>query len=106
MLATQRQQQAEGKLPPEEPVWKITQQYPDDVFPGESAWMSGDMKLHRIAGKNGENVKYQLYNLAEDREEANDLADSQPKQLAKMKAELDAWLKSVVHSLNGKDYAN
>jgi arylsulfatase A-like enzyme len=106
MLATQRQQQAEGKLPPEEPVWKITQQYPDDVFPGESAWMSGDMKLHRIAGKNGRNATYQLYNLAEDRAETNDLSASEPKRLAEMKAELDSWLKSVVHSLNGEDYAN
>ncbi|MEQ8784742.1 MAG: sulfatase-like hydrolase/transferase [Pirellulaceae bacterium] len=106
MLAAQRQQQAEGELPEEEPVWKITKQYSDETFPGHSAWMSGDLKLHRIAGKNGENVKYELYNLAEDRAETIDLAADQPQRVAELKAELEAWLKSVVGSLNGNDYDN
>ena len=49
-------------------------------------------------------MKWELYNLAEDRAETKDLADGQPERVEKMKAELEAWLLSVVHSLNGEDY--
>ncbi|MCX7827496.1 MAG: hypothetical protein N2689_18350, partial [Verrucomicrobiae bacterium] len=39
-----------------------------------------------------------------DRAELNDLAASKPQRAARMKGELDAWLRSVVASLNGSDY--
>jgi arylsulfatase A-like enzyme len=80
----------------------ISRQYPEDSFPGHSAWLDWPYKLHRI-DKNA-NVKFELYNLAKDAMEETDLIDRQQKRLATMKAELEAWLVSVVRSLNGKDY--
>ncbi len=82
---------------------EITQQYSKDEFPGHAAWIDGDWKLHQITAKNGK-VTLELYNLAEDREEANDLADAEPKRVKRMKADQEAWLRSVVDSLNGEDY--
>lgn len=82
---------------------EIKQQYPEDSFPGHSAWIDGDWKLHRIEDKNGQ-VKWELYNLVDDRAETTDLAGDQPERVEKMKAALEAWLRSVVHSLNGEDY--
>ena len=61
------------------------------------------MKLHRINIKNDE-VKFELYNLEEDPEEEEDLYASYPDVAASMKNQLEVWLNSVVHSLNGEDY--
>jgi arylsulfatase A-like enzyme len=79
----------------------IEQQYPQDSFPGHAAWLDWPWKLHRIDRKN---VKYELYNLADDPQEGNELAGGNPERVAAMKAQLEAWLRSVVQSLNGKDY--
>ena len=81
---------------------KITKQYPEDSFPGHSAWLDWPWKLHRIEKKGP--VKFELYNLADDPQESNDCATAQPKRAKAMKAQLEAWLRSVVRSLNGKDY--
>jgi hypothetical protein len=83
---------------------KITRQYSQDTLPGHSAWIDGDWKLHRIAGKDGAKVRFELYNLADDRQEQNDLSAEQPDRTANMKAALEAWQKSVTRSLNGEDY--
>ena len=50
--------------------------------------------------------RFELYNLETDPMETNDLSKkSQHKQrLERMKKELDAWMRSVIRSLNGKDY--
>ena len=85
-----------GKLP--DPA------YPTDQFPGHSAWIDGDWKLHRIENKQGR-VNWELYNLAEDPKEANNLAEAEPGWVKDMQRPLEQWLKSVVESLNGKDYA-
>lgn len=82
---------------------EIKQKYPVDEFLGHAAWIDGDWKLHRITDKKG-NVKLELYNLAEDREESKDLASAEPGRVEKMKTSLEAWLLSVVNSLNGEDY--
>jgi arylsulfatase A-like enzyme len=82
---------------------EIKQEYPEDEFPGHAAWIDGDWKLHRITDKKG-NLKLELYNLADDRAETKDLADAEPDRVKKMKADLEAWLLSVVKSLNGEDY--
>lgn len=82
---------------------EIKQRYPKDEFPGHSAWIDGDWKLHRITDKKG-NVKWELYNLADDQEEATDLVDAEPERVKMMKNALEAWLGSVVDSLNGEDY--
>lgn len=78
--------------------------YPLDQFPGHSAWIDGDWKLHRIEAKNG-NVNWELYNLADDPKETANLAEREPDRVKTMQTGLEAWLKSVVQSLNGEDYA-
>jgi arylsulfatase A-like enzyme len=83
---------------------EIGKQYPEDEFPGHAAWIDGDWKLHRIADKKDGTVRFELYNLAADFAEKDDLADQQPDRVERMKAGLEAWLRSVVRSLNGKDY--
>ena len=81
---------------------KITKQYPEDKLPGHSAWLDWPWKLHRI--ENNKGVKFELYNLAEDHEEGNDLASREPERVKAMKGKLKEWQKSVVRSLNGEDY--
>jgi len=81
---------------------RITTQYPEDSFPGHSAWLDWPWKLHRIE-KKGE-PKLELYNLAEDPNESRDLAARSADRAKSMQGQLEAWLLSVVRSLNGKDY--
>jgi hypothetical protein len=81
---------------------EITKQYPEDSFPGHSAWLDWPYKLHRIQKKGP--VRFELYNLANDPMEAKDLLDEMPDRAETMKASLNEWLVSVVQSLNGKDY--
>ncbi|GAJ16128.1 unnamed protein product, partial [marine sediment metagenome] len=82
---------------------EITRQYPEDSFPGHAAWLDWPWKLHRIQGKKAD-VKMELYNLAHDPAEQNDLADQDTDRANSMKSQLEDWLASVVRSLNGKDY--
>lgn len=82
---------------------EIKRQYPEDSFPGHSAWNAWPWKLHRIQNKN-DAVKWELYNLADDPQEATDLAKQEPDRVQRMQWELEAWLASVARSLNGKDY--
>ncbi len=81
----------------------ITKQYPEDTFPGHSAWLDWPWKIHRIEEKTG-NVKLELYNLTEDPEEKRDMVSQHTERVESMKSELEDWLASVVRSLNGKDY--
>ncbi len=76
-------------------------QFPEDTATGHAAWNDYPWKLHRINGK-----QYELYNLTDDPMEKTDLSkDSKhAKRFEHMKTELNAWMKSVVQSLNGKDY--
>ena len=82
---------------------KISKQYPEDSFPGHAAWLDWPWKLHRIHDKKGK-VKLELYNLAEDPAEQKDLVTQDTDRVSSMKFQLEAWLASVVRSLNGKDY--
>jgi len=81
----------------------ITKQYPEDTYPGHAAWLDWPWKLHRIQDKK-DNVKLEIYNLAEDPGEKTDLVARDTERVNSMKAQLEAWLASVVRSLNGKDY--
>jgi len=108
MLAALMKLQAAGKeateailLRPD--AGKITKQYPEDTFPGHAAWLDWPWKLHRINRKAGV-VGLQLYNLADDPGESKDLVIDQTARVKAMRSALEAWQKSVVRSLNGKDY--
>lgn len=78
--------------------------HPTDSFPGHAAWIKGDWKLHRIQGKGAGNAKWELYNLAIDRGESQDVLTREPARTRKMQAGLERWLESVARSLNGEDY--
>jgi arylsulfatase A-like enzyme len=82
---------------------EITKQYPLDSFPGHAAWLDWPWKLHRIHSKKGD-VKFELYNLADDPTEQNDLVTRDTDRVNSMKSQLQTWLVSVVNSLNGRDY--
>jgi len=76
-------------------------QFPEDIAKGHAAWNDWPWKLHRINGE-----IFELYNLKNDPKETTDLSKD-PKhsqRFERMKNELDAWMRSVVRSLNGKDY--
>ena len=76
-------------------------QFPEDSVTGHAAWNDWPWKLHRING-----TKYELYNLQDDPMETRDLSrnDQHKQRLARMSKELDLWMRSVIRSLNGKDY--
>jgi arylsulfatase A-like enzyme len=76
-------------------------QFPEHTANGHAAWNDWPWKLHRINGK-----QFELYNLTDDPMEKTDLSEDaqQTQRLERMKKELDAWMRSVVRSLNGKDY--
>jgi hypothetical protein len=82
---------------------EITMQYPDGTFTGHAAWLDWPWKLHRIEDEEGE-VRLELYHLAEDPMEKEDLAARDAGRVRSMRSELEAWLASVVRSLNGGDY--
>jgi arylsulfatase A-like enzyme len=104
MLEALRAEQLAGSQAPAPKAGFVDKKYPLDKFPGPSAWISGDWKLHRVANKAGGNPSYRLYNLKKDVQEKTDLAAVQPERLARLKGELAGWQKSVVNSLNGRDY--
>ncbi|MHC4728008.1 MAG: sulfatase-like hydrolase/transferase [Planctomycetota bacterium] len=81
----------------------ITKQYPLDSFPGHAAWLDWPWKLHRIHSKK-DVIKFELYNLVNDPAEQNDLVALNTERVNSMKSQLQAWLTSVVNSLNGSDY--
>lgn len=83
---------------------EINKDYPEDVLPGHSAWTDGDWKLHRIAGRNGQQVTIELYNLKDDPNEESNVAESEPERVEQMRQALEEWQRSVVRSLNGEDY--
>jgi len=76
-------------------------QFDESSAKGHAGWNDWPWKLHRING-----TKYELYNLADDPMESKDLANKSDHQarVAEMKQELDNWMRSVMRSLNGKDY--
>ena len=84
---------------------QIKAKVPLDQFPGHAAWLDNSWKLHRIEDKKDHTVKWELYDLAADPKEANDLADKEAQRAAAMRKQLEAWLKSVAGSLNGADYS-
>ncbi|MBI1372071.1 MAG: sulfatase-like hydrolase/transferase [Phycisphaera sp.] len=107
LKAIMEKQQAGAPLPHDPPrMLKDVNEYPqfpEDTATGHAAWNDWPWKLHRIQGD-----KYELYNLADDPMEATDLSKhpDQAARVERMKKELNAWMRSVVRSINGKDYEN
>jgi arylsulfatase A-like enzyme len=92
---------------------QITRQYPASIFPGHAAWLAWPWKLHRIDGKKkskspqptaATEPRFELYNLADDPQEATNLAAAETERVKSMRADLHVWLTSVLNSLNGNDY--
>lgn len=81
---------------------RITKKYPEDSFPGHAAWLDWPWKLHRIETK--ERIKFELYNLAKDPQEKNNISAQKTERVGIMRDKLEQWQKSVVGSLNGEDY--
>lgn len=81
---------------------RITTLYPEDSFPGHSAWLAWPWKLHRI--ENAGDVSYELYNLEVDPMEENNCIDQETGRVEALKNDLNQWLVSVVRSTNGADY--
>jgi len=100
-------QQAGRDLPAHESSQRAAklpeQPFSSDEFPGHAAWIDGDWKLHRIADQRGR-VKWELYDLAQDRVEAKNVYVENGPREQQMRGQLEAWLRSVVGSLNGDDY--
>jgi len=84
---------------------KITEKAPLDRFPGHAAWVDGSWKLHRIENPKTGAVAWELYDLSKDPKESNDLMAQEASRAAVMRTVMEAWLASVVRSLNGEDYA-
>ncbi len=80
------------------------QRFISDAYQGHSAWISGDWKLHRISGVEGEKARYSLYNLTTDPREQRDVAKEYPEITTDLSAELERWLESVAASYRGADY--
>ncbi|MCW0221329.1 MAG: sulfatase-like hydrolase/transferase, partial [Prosthecobacter sp.] len=76
---------------------------PTNKFPGYSAWLDGNWKLHRVEDKKGQ-VDWELYDLNADPAESRVLFAEQPERVPQMQAALEDWLESVAQSLNGADY--
>ncbi len=78
--------------------------FPADVYAGHAAWISGDWKLHRISATDGEMVRWNLYNLANDPREEHDLSKEYPEVVSDLGSQMEKWLSGVVASLRGADY--
>ena len=74
-------------------------QDPDEVG-GHATLIDNRYKLHEL----GRDVE--LYDLVADPGETKNLAEEKPDVVARMKAALDAWQRSVERSLAGQDYSS
>jgi arylsulfatase A-like enzyme len=106
LKALMEKQQAGEPLPEDTQCLRITSNQqtpvPEDTATGHAAWNDWPWKLHRING-----TGYELYHLENDPMETNNLAQ-QPEhkeRVQRMQKELDAWMRSVMRSHNGMDYA-
>jgi arylsulfatase A-like enzyme len=104
LLAEQRDHPDEpSKLFDDVALSKISKHYEPGDRTGDAAWIDGDWKLLIRTAKR-DTPLVQLFNVVKDPAEKHDLSQEQPERVEKMRAELDAWQASVIHSLNGGDY--
>ena len=70
---------------------------------GGLAWLDNDVKL--VRNYNAESPEaFELYNVIDDPGEQQNLIELQPEVAARMRAELEAWNRSVDESVTGADY--
>jgi arylsulfatase A-like enzyme len=81
----------------------LENRYDETHLTGHAAWLDGDWKLHRLSGED-DGPRHELYRLADDPGEQTDLASEHPRRVEAMASALDAWMRSVLDSLNGADY--
>lgn len=97
--------QANQPNPHPERIFKNVNEFPvfgEDAMRGHAAWNAWPWKLHRI--EKGDSVTLELYNLVDDPREAHDQSARQPKRVAEMTKQLEAWQRSVLNSWRGNDY--
>lgn len=107
-LEKMRDEEQDGRLAAADAEWESrpwTEKVSETELPGHAAWLDGPFKLHRLPQKKT-GFSYELYDLAADPKEGHDIAAENAGRVEKMKAELERWQKSVIHSLNGGDYLN
>ena len=66
---------------------------------GHAAWTANRYKLHKLPGNT-----YELYDIAEDISEKNNIAAEHQETVERMKEELKEWQQSVMRSNRGEDY--
>lgn len=102
-------QQAGNDLPPDETSLRASElprpPHPRAQFSGHAAWIDADWKLHRIEGPQGK-VTWGLYDLADDPAEEHNVIQAEASRVPELQHALEAWLQSVVGSLNGDDYVS
>lgn len=82
-----------------------------DGFRGDAAWLDGRWKLLVVDPEPDDSsdddppMRFELFDIAVDPAEANDLAAQHPEIVTRMRAELADWQRSVERSLGGHDYA-
>lgn len=77
-------------------------EHPEGLGRGHAAWLQWPWKLHRIERKDA--TRLELYNLIDDPNESDNLAELQAERVKVMLAELRAWQASVLESHEGQDY--
>jgi len=88
---------------PDMDAGEIKKTYPKDYRQGHAGWLDWPWKLHRIVDDKNK-VTLELYNLKQDPNEENNVAEQYKDRTKKMLNELTEWQTSVVRSMNGADY--
>jgi len=78
----------------------------DDDYRGARAVIDGNFKLVIHEQKPDGDQRRELFDLAADPAENNNLIKQQPALAEKLQAQLVEWQRSVLHSLTGADYAD
>lgn len=85
---------AAGEVHPEEPLPQVDPTlFEAEHLEGRAAWIEGTLKLQRFGA--GGDWRYELHDLWSDPDESLDLAAERPELVARLAADLDAWMRDV-----------
>lgn len=101
-MAELKAAQSKGEDLPENPQIAAALELPDppetrESLGGHAAWIEGGWKLHRVTSRKSATVRLELYDLAADPHEENNLAQAEPERTKIMTAQLERWMDSVVN---------